>query len=119
LPAPDLAAAQGAYVAPQGETERLLAGIWGKLLGVAPEQVSASANFFALGGHSLLVVSLRIAIRQTFSVELHLRDIFLADQLRSLASKIVLGRLPQVDNERRAAMIAASGNKKSNRKRIV
>ncbi|WP_426090252.1 AMP-binding enzyme, partial [Janthinobacterium sp. PSPC1-1] len=64
LPAPDLAAAQGAYVAPQGETERLLAGIWGKLLGVAPEQVSASANFFALGGHSLMVIRLLSRLQQ-------------------------------------------------------
>uniref|UniRef100_UPI003CEB6461 non-ribosomal peptide synthetase n=1 Tax=Janthinobacterium sp. PSPC1-1 TaxID=2804581 RepID=UPI003CEB6461 len=87
LPAPDLAAAQGAYVAPQGETERLLADIWGKLLGVAPEQVSASANFFALGGHSLMVIRLLSRLQQA-GLYTDVRTIFGASSLRGLAQAL-------------------------------
>ena len=54
LPAPDAAAyAQDAYVAPQTETEKLLVQIWSELLGLPAEDISVTANFFALGGHSL------------------------------------------------------------------
>ncbi len=44
------------YEAPQGEVEQTLAQIWQELLHV--ERVGRRDNFFALGGHSLLIVHL-------------------------------------------------------------
>ena len=55
LPAPGAEAyATRGYEAPAGETEAELAEIWSALLRV--ERVGRQDNFFALGGHSLLVL---------------------------------------------------------------
>src|SRR5262249_45842370 len=57
LPAPDGAAyGTTTYEAPVGETEQAIATIWAELLKV--ERVGRHDDFFALGGHSLLVVAL-------------------------------------------------------------
>ncbi|KAG0196248.1 hypothetical protein BGX28_010381, partial [Mortierella sp. GBA30] len=44
------------YEAPIGETELAIATIWSELLGVG--QISRHDSFFALGGHSLLIVKM-------------------------------------------------------------
>ena len=63
LPAPDDSAfSRGEYVAPIGETETLLAGIWADVLKL--DRVGRHDNFFELGGHSLLAVSLMERMRQ-------------------------------------------------------
>ena len=55
LPAPDFGAVAAAgYVAPRTEVERVLAGIWGEVLGV--ERVGVEDNFFSLGGDSILSI---------------------------------------------------------------
>lgn len=63
LPAPDAAAlVSREYEPPQGDMEALLAEIWRDLLRV--EQVGRRDNFFALGGHSLLIVQMMDRLRQ-------------------------------------------------------
>ncbi|MGY2329223.1 amino acid adenylation domain-containing protein [Pseudomonas sp. SDT2931_S440] len=57
LPAPGLESVSAReYVAPVGETEITLAGLWADLLKV--ERVGRHDHFFELGGHSLLAASL-------------------------------------------------------------
>ena len=57
LPIPDSDAfARQMYEAPQGDTEITVAKIWSELLHI--DYVSRNDNFFALGGHSLLVVQM-------------------------------------------------------------
>ncbi|KAF9930846.1 hypothetical protein BGZ67_005586, partial [Mortierella alpina] len=57
LPEPqEDAFARQEYEAPRGETEEAIAVIWSELLGVT--QISRHDSFFALGGHSLLVVKM-------------------------------------------------------------
>ncbi|KAF9574211.1 hypothetical protein EC968_007135 [Mortierella alpina] len=57
LPEPqEDAFARQVYEAPRGETEEAIAAIWSELLGV--NQISRHDSFFALGGHSLLVVKM-------------------------------------------------------------
>nr|P0DUV4.1 RecName: Full=Malpibaldin synthetase; AltName: Full=Nonribosomal peptide synthetase mpbA; Short=NRPS mpbA [Mortierella alpina]QOW41314.1 malpibaldin synthetase [Mortierella alpina] len=57
LPEPqEDAFARQAYEVPCGETEDAIAAIWSELLGV--NQISRHDSFFALGGHSLLVVKM-------------------------------------------------------------
>ncbi|MEO1014346.1 MAG: condensation domain-containing protein [Pseudomonadota bacterium] len=53
-----------------------LADIWGEVLGRIPDQ--CDGDFFALGGHSLLVVRMLAKVRQTFDVKLSLAE-FIAD----------------------------------------
>src|SRR5690606_37601249 len=65
LPAPDSSAyAQGAYVGPQTELEKQLVQLWAELLSFPAEEISTRANFFALGGHSLLVVKMIARLQQ-------------------------------------------------------
>nr|WP_211258418.1 non-ribosomal peptide synthetase [Pseudomonas mosselii] len=71
LPQPDLPAR--AYEAPQGDTEQLLARIWGELLGV--ERIGRHDNFFELGGHSLLAVTLTSRLREA-GLEADVRSLF-------------------------------------------
>ncbi|MGE7991378.1 amino acid adenylation domain-containing protein [Pseudomonas sp. NPDC089554] len=53
---------QRAYAPPQGPTETALAAIWAEVLGVA--RVGRFDHFFALGGHSLLVMRVLAQVRQ-------------------------------------------------------
>jgi amino acid adenylation domain-containing protein/non-ribosomal peptide synthase protein (TIGR01720 family) len=76
LPAPDTArpATSVPYVAPRGEREELLAGIWAQVLGL--DQVGAEDNFFALGGHSLLATRVISRARPVLGAELTLSAVF-------------------------------------------
>ena len=74
LPAPGMdALSVREYVAPQGDTEILLARLWAELLKV--ERVGRDDNFFELGGHSLLAVSLIGRLRQE-GMECDVRALF-------------------------------------------
>ena len=74
LPAPGMdALIVREYVAPEGETEILLATLWAELLNVA--RVGRHDNFFELGGHSLLAVSLIGRLRQE-GMEADVRALF-------------------------------------------
>jgi amino acid adenylation domain-containing protein len=75
------------YIAPQNAVEEVLASIWANLLKV--ERVGIWDNFFDLGGHSLLTTQLISRVRQTFRVEISLRDLFEEPTLAHL-SKILI-----------------------------
>ncbi|MFP2933825.1 amino acid adenylation domain-containing protein, partial [Pyxidicoccus sp. 3LG] len=87
LPTPEAPASrEDAYVAPSSPTEELLASLWAEVLHVA--RVGARDNFFELGGHSLLATQVISRIRDTFRVELPLRDLFEAPTVNALAARI-------------------------------
>ncbi len=90
LPAPTEAAKavpRAAPVAPRSDTEKLIAGVWGRVLGV--DHIGAGDNFFALGGHSLLAVQAHREIRQVLGdVKLSITDIFRFPVLGDLARHI-------------------------------
>lgn len=89
LPAPNgRALAAESFAAPQGELEEALAEIWSQLLGGV--EAGRHDNFFALGGHSLLVLKLRNAIQQTFGVNIALSHLFDYGELASMANHILL-----------------------------
>jgi amino acid adenylation domain-containing protein len=84
LPAPDAQLLQAEYVAPQTPTECLLADIWASLLHLEAGQISITANFFALGGHSLLVVRLLAAVNNAFDLKLTVRNVFNLTTIRAI-----------------------------------
>ncbi len=88
LPAPDASNTLGEDVfhAPQTEIEQVVAGILAPLLGV--ERVDVEANFFALGGHSLLGIQLISRVRDSLGVELSLRTVFEAPSVAELSLEI-------------------------------
>jgi len=82
-PRPNL---QTAYVAPRNELERTIVAMWQQVLGI--EQVGIYDDFFGLGGHSLLATQLISRLRDTFQVELPLRDLFETPTVANLAESI-------------------------------
>ncbi len=91
LPAPAAGLVGDAgYVAPRTSAERALAGIWGRLLGLA--EVSVEDDFFALGGDSILSFRALSLIRETFGAQLPARAVFDTPTIARLAE--LLPQLP-------------------------
>ncbi len=82
----DLANLEGEFAAPRTPTEELLAAIWADVLG--REDVGAHDHFFDLGGHSLLATRVISQVRETFQVDLPLRELFEAPTMAALAQRI-------------------------------
>ncbi|MET0328859.1 MAG: amino acid adenylation domain-containing protein, partial [Luteimonas sp.] len=87
LPAPAFEA--GVLVAPRTPTEIILAGLFADALGV--ERVGADADFFALGGDSLLAVHLLLAIGQRFGRDPGLGALFASPTVEGLAAALDAG----------------------------
>jgi len=88
LPVPDAAntIGDGAIRGPQTEIEEIVARTVAPLLGL--EQVDVEANFFSLGGHSLLGIQLISRLRESLGVELSLRTVFEAPSVLELSAEI-------------------------------
>jgi amino acid adenylation domain-containing protein/non-ribosomal peptide synthase protein (TIGR01720 family) len=71
---------------PLTPTEEILAGLWADLLGRS--RFGPEDDFFAAGGHSLLVTQLVSRLRQTFGVEVAVRELFESPTLAGLAERI-------------------------------
>lgn len=82
------------YRAPQSPLESRIASIVESLLGI--HGVGIDDNFFLLGGHSLLGTQLILRLRDTFGVELSLRDLFEARTIQNLAAKVERSALDMV-----------------------
>src|SRR6266508_1786966 len=74
------------YRQPRTDTERWLANTWQDLLGV--DQISATDNFFDLGGNSLHVTQLVARIRDHDGTDLHPRQVFTNPVLGHLATRL-------------------------------
>lgn len=68
------------------ETERQVAAICADLIGAG--RVGPDDDFFAVGGHSLLMVQLLSRLRSTFSAPVPLRDLFDQPTVRGIAAAV-------------------------------
>jgi hypothetical protein len=91
-PARAEAVAARAYVAPASATERAVARVFGEVLGLSA--VSADANFFDLGGHSILAIRALALLRQEITPALEIRTLFDAVDVRDLARRIDMAAAP-------------------------
>ncbi|HSX59291.1 MAG TPA: amino acid adenylation domain-containing protein [Tahibacter sp.] len=87
LPAPDLRPGSD-YVAAATPTEAELVALWAALLDLDAGAISATANFFDLGGHSILAIRLIAQLGTQFGVQLSVRDMFHYPSLQELAAHI-------------------------------
>ncbi|MFJ4145880.1 amino acid adenylation domain-containing protein, partial [Pseudomonas sp. NPDC089734] len=110
LPVPDREALHiGEYLAPEGELETALAGIWSELLQV--ERVGRHDRFFELGGHSLLAMRMVSQVRQRLSLELALSDLFADSALAAVAhclSQAARNELPPIKAQARSGAVPLS-----------
>ena len=74
------------FVAPSTETEKKLAALWCDLLKV--ESIGRNDSFFELGGHSLLAMRAVSRLRDTFGVDVQLRNLFERQTVSGLAELI-------------------------------
>jgi tyrocidine synthetase III len=76
LPAPEELGLESAttYIAPRNKTEEKLVAIWQDILG--KQNISVTANFFEVGGHSLKATRLASQIHKEFEVKIELKELF-------------------------------------------
>ena len=74
------------FVAPRTDAEALLTSIWAKVLKL--ERISIRDNFFDLGGHSLLAIQIISRIRDSFEIELSMRDLFEFPSIQALSQRL-------------------------------
>ncbi|MEY9862662.1 acyl transferase domain-containing protein/acyl carrier protein [Catenulispora sp. GAS73] len=82
-PRPDL---NTPYVAPREGTEKTLADIWSKVLGI--ESIGSADNFFELGGHSLIAINLTTRIRKNLGAAIPITGLLESPTIGQLAALI-------------------------------
>ncbi|WDD98092.1 non-ribosomal peptide synthetase [Thalassomonas actiniarum] len=87
LPEPEDNGGDGDYQAASNEAEFTLVRLWSELLNQEAETLSVNANFFALGGDSILSIQLVSKARQV-GLTLSVKDIFEFQSIRALAAKV-------------------------------
>jgi amino acid adenylation domain-containing protein len=74
------------YVAPEGPTEKTLAGIWEEILGL--DKVGVDDDFFDLGGHSLLAGRIVALVKDRLYATVSIQALFEASTVRKLAAVV-------------------------------
>ena len=80
------AAAETSYVAPRDLVEEMLAQVWESVLGVS--SISVHANFFDIGGTSLMILKMVPRINAAFELVLPVPTIFKAPTIELMATVI-------------------------------
>lgn len=92
------------YVAPRSSSEATLASIWQQVLGV--ERVGINDDFFALGGHSLMMGQVAARIRQAFQVAVSPRLFFESPTVAEQIVAIAMKQAKLAGNEELARLLA-------------
>ena len=74
------------YIAPRNEIETAIAEIWQEVLGI--KKVSVTANFFDLGGHSLLITRIWTRLKKRLEMEIPLNKMFESPTIAELTKSL-------------------------------
>lgn len=91
---------------PRTPVEEIIAAIWMDVLNV--ERVSICDDFFALGGHSLLVMKVISRLREAFQVELPVAALFTARTVADLALLVEQVRSQQIGSLEKVQPVVSS-----------
>jgi len=75
------------YLAPNNETEKILAEIWSELFSIEP--IGVHDNFFQLGGDSLMAIQLVARVQEHFLIKIGVNNLFDEPTIADLAQKII------------------------------
>jgi acyl carrier protein len=105
LPAPnqDRPELGNIYQAPRTPVEEALASIWCELLNV--DRVGIQDSFFELGGHSLLATQVISRMRNAFSIEVPLRQMFDAPTIAEMETFITENQVKRASAPKLARML--------------
>ena len=106
LPEPDESQTRSrkAFVAPATPVEKVLAGLWGDVMGL--DHVGVHDGFFAdLGGHSLLAAQLISRVHNAFQVEIPLRTLFEAPSVAAFAEALLADESARARLEATASLL--------------
>jgi Condensation domain/AMP-binding enzyme/Phosphopantetheine attachment site len=92
------------YTAPRTPIEQQLAGLLSELLAI--ERVGVYDSFFELGGFSMLATRLIARVRESFGVELVVRDVFESPTVDELARVVVRAQGEQSGDDDFEALLA-------------
>lgn len=114
LPAPDASSfeRQAAHVAPGTPIEKTITEIWAEVLNVEPPGIHA--NFFALGGHSLVATQIIARISNVFDVELSLPVLFNTPTIAELAGVVLQLKAEQAEWKKVAQALSALDDRPDN-----
>lgn len=76
------------YQAPQNQTQQILANIWSRMLEMDSQHMSINDDFFALGGHSILVVKMIAEIEANFGIKVDIKTAFKESTIAQIARVI-------------------------------
>ena len=122
LPAPGTERPEFAheYIAPRGETERIISEIWQEILRL--DAVGLDDNFFDLGGHSLLMARMANRFQETFKRDISVLDLFqnptVREQAKFLSIKDNQDRTKR-DSKNQSMFAAESSAKNTSSDRFV
>ena len=105
LPAPDgEIIREHEYFPPRTQSEEIIANIFSSILSV--HNVGVYDDFFELGGHSLLATQVTSRLKQTFCVQLSLRQMFETPTVAGLAEAVTQLQLQDTEDEDIAHLLA-------------
>jgi amino acid adenylation domain-containing protein len=84
LPVPEINAGIH-YEVPANDREELIVSVWSEILNIPRDKISVNDSFFDLGGHSLLIITLQLKLREAFDAEVTIADLFKYQTVRSLS----------------------------------
>jgi amino acid adenylation domain-containing protein len=84
--APGMSRAEPSYIAPRGDAESVIAGIWRDALRV--DRVGSGDNFFDLGGHSMLLAVVRDKLARAFGRDVPIVEMFRHPTVAALAAHL-------------------------------
>ncbi len=89
LPIPDSfkKSSRKEFIEPRTDLEKEIAGIVAKVLGVA--EVGVFDNFFELGGHSILAIKVISEVKETFGIDIQLKNLFENPTVEGLSEAVI------------------------------
>jgi amino acid adenylation domain-containing protein len=102
-PADTEAGGEAAGGAPRTPLEQALAAIWGEVLG--RDAIGVDDNFFALGGHSLLMIQVTVRIARELHVELPIQQFFDAPTIAAQSEAVAALIEARADEDDLAALL--------------